>query len=105
MKYTSHANVRPAVPVDSAGNIRCVDSHAADGSGAQTLPTLPAQKFSRYFLLALVLVVGVAFLYMIKLFLVPVILAAVFAGLFYPLYNWLLKMTRGRKGLSALLCC
>ena len=105
MNYASNTNVRPAAPVDQAGNIRGVESHVANGSAAQTLPTLPAEKFSRYFLLALVLAVGVAFLYMIKLFLVPVILAAVFAGLFYSLYRWLLKMTRSRRGLSALLCC
>ena len=42
---------------------------------------------------------------MTKLFLVPVVLAATFAGLFYPLYTKLVHWTRGREGLSALTSC
>lgn len=63
------------------------------------------QKISAYFLLALLLGTGVVLFEMVKLFLVPVVLAATFAGLFYPLYRKLLKWTRGRGGLSALACC
>ncbi len=63
------------------------------------------QKISAYFLLALLLGTGVVLFEMVKLFLVPVVLAATFAGLFYPLYRKLLQWTRGRDGLSALACC
>ena len=49
--------------------------------------------------------VGAVFFNMIKAFLVPIILAAVFASLFYPFYEWLLRVTRGRRGMSALICC
>ncbi len=69
------------------------------------LQRLRADKFARYFLLFIVLAAAVLFFIMIKAFLVPVILAAVFAGLFFPFYSWLLKKTRGRKALSAFVCC
>jgi hypothetical protein len=62
-------------------------------------------RFARYSLLIIVLVATVVFLNMIKDFLVPVILAAVIAGLFFPFYAWLLKRTRGRKSLSSFVCC
>lgn len=68
-------------------------------------PPQGGDRFARYSLLVLVLAAGVVFLIMIKAFLVPVILAAVTAGLFFPLYSWLLKSTRGRRSLSALVCC
>lgn len=42
---------------------------------------------------------------MIRAFLVPVILAAVIVGLCHPGYAWLLEQTRGRRSLSAFLCC
>ena len=70
-----------------------------------TRPPSTPEKFGRYSLLALVAIVGAAFFYMVKLFIVPVLLAAVFAGLFYPVYERLLKMTCGRKALSALVSC
>lgn len=64
-----------------------------------------ADKFARYALLAIVLAAGAVFFNMIKPFLVPVILAAVTVGLFSPLYGWLLRITRGRRSLSAFVCC
>ena len=73
--------------------------------GAQALQTQKTRNFGRSFLIILVLAIGVAFFYMVKMFFVPVILAAVFAGLFYSLYERLLRLTHGRKAISALLCC
>ena len=64
-----------------------------------------SQKTRGYFLLALLLGTGVVLFEMTKLFLVPVVLAATFAGLFYPLYTKLVHWTRGREGLSALTSC
>jgi predicted PurR-regulated permease PerM len=61
--------------------------------------------FHRYFLLLLLAGVAVVIFDMVKVFLVPVMLAAVFAGIFYPLYRWLLARTRQRENLSALVCC
>ncbi len=68
-------------------------------------PHFEAEKLSRYFLLAVLIGIGVIFFNMVKTFLVPVMLAAVFAGIFYPLYNRLLKVFRQKKGLSAFVCC
>jgi predicted PurR-regulated permease PerM len=65
----------------------------------------PAEKLSRYFLLAVLIGIGAVFFNMVKIFLVPVMLAAVFAGIFYPLYQRLLKVFRGKKGLSSFVCC
>jgi predicted PurR-regulated permease PerM len=62
-------------------------------------------KIARYALLLIVLAATAAFFNMIKAFLVPMILAAVFAGLFFPFNSWLLKRARGRKALSAFICC
>ncbi len=64
-----------------------------------------AEKFSRYFLLVVLIAIGVVFFNMIKVFVVPVMLAAVFSGIFYPLYRRLLKITRQRRGISAAVCC
>ena len=63
------------------------------------------QKLSRYFFIALLLGVAAVFFYMVRVFFIPVLLAAVFATLFYPLYERLLKAFRGRRGLAAIACC
>src|SRR5262245_25008936 len=64
-----------------------------------------AERFARYFLLILVICTGIAFFNMVRIFVVPVILAAVFAGMFYPMFNWFLRLTRGRRAVSALVSC
>jgi predicted PurR-regulated permease PerM len=69
------------------------------------LRRLKTEKFSQYFLLSLLLGSGIVFFIMVKIFIIPIILAAVFVTLFYPLYEWLLKILRNRKSLSSLLCC
>ncbi|NLG17875.1 MAG: AI-2E family transporter [Fibrobacter sp.] len=63
------------------------------------------ERFSRYILLALLAVSALAFFPVISVFLAPIILATAFTVLFYPLYSKVLKLTRGRKTLSSLLCC
>jgi len=64
-----------------------------------------SETFSRYFLLIILIGVTFVFLNMISVFLVPMLLAAVFTTLFYPLYEGLLKLFRNRRGLSSLVCC
>jgi predicted PurR-regulated permease PerM len=81
-----------------------LESSSATEPAPSAQPT-PAEKLSRYFLLLLLVGTGVVFFNMVKIFLVPVILAAVFAGIFYPLYKWLLKAFRQKRGLSAFACC
>jgi len=70
-----------------------------------TLQRLRAEKFARYSLLFIVVVTGIVFFNMVKVFFVPVILAAVFAGLFHPFYESLLKLAQGRRAISAFVCC
>ncbi|MFL6262570.1 MAG: AI-2E family transporter [Thermoanaerobaculia bacterium] len=63
------------------------------------------KKLSRYFFIALLLGTAVVFFRMVRIFFVPVLLAAVFATLFYPMYLWFLRVFRGRKTLAAFFCC
>lgn len=72
---------------------------------SQQLRRLKAKRFGRYFFLVLLIAITAAFFYMVRSFLVPVLLAAVFTALFYPLYERLLKVTKQNAGLSAFACC
>lgn len=67
--------------------------------------TLKARRLGRYFFVFLFITSAAAFVYMVRSFLIPVLLAAVFTALFYPMYDWLLKITKQRAGLSAFTCC
>jgi predicted PurR-regulated permease PerM len=71
----------------------------------QKLYRIKAEKMSRYFLLVVLVGITVIFFNMIKIFFVPVVLAAVFVGLFQPLYRWMLKLFHQRKSLSSFVCC
>jgi predicted PurR-regulated permease PerM len=62
-----------------------------------------AGRFSEYFLLILLVIAFVAFLRVIHIFLLLIVVAAVFATLFYPLYRWLQRRIH-RPGWSALAC-
>lgn len=53
------------------------------------------------FLLLLVTAISVAFVAMIRGFLVTILLAAIFAGLSHPVYQWLLARLGGRRALAA----
>jgi len=69
----------------------------------------PAQTRSpsvgRYFLVALLIILAVIFFTMVQYFILPIVLAAVFAGLFYPLYKKLLKPFRGNRSVTSLVTC
>jgi predicted PurR-regulated permease PerM len=67
--------------------------------------TVRRERMARYFLLIVLVITAVFFVNMIKFFLLPVFLAVVFTGLFYPFYRLILKATRNRKSISAFLCC
>jgi predicted PurR-regulated permease PerM len=62
-------------------------------------------RFGGGFLLALVLVTAVLFFWMVRMFFVPVLLAAVFATLFHPLYRGLLRASRGYRAVASLIAC
>ena len=58
-------------------------------------------RFRRAFVLFLVIGITAAFLWMIWPFLMTIVLAAIMAGLFRPLYRWLLRRTGDRGWLAA----
>jgi predicted PurR-regulated permease PerM len=63
------------------------------------------KRLSRYFFVALMLGTTFLFFYMVRAFLVPVLLAAVFCTLFFPFFERLLSLFRGRRALAAVVCC
>lgn len=66
-----------------------------------TEPTLPIERFRRTFLLGLVGLITAAFVWMIRPFLTPLLLAAILTGLSYPLQQQMARFTRGRTALAA----
>jgi predicted PurR-regulated permease PerM len=61
------------------------------------------EKAYRAFVLLLVVVVSAAFLYMIRGFLVTVLMAAIFSGLSYPLFTRVLPLVRGSRSAASIL--
>jgi predicted PurR-regulated permease PerM len=59
-------------------------------------------RLRQAFLILLVAAISAAFVAMIRSFLLTIVLAAIFAGLSYPLYQWVLLRFAGRKALAAL---
>ena len=57
-------------------------------------------RFRQAFLLLLVTAISAAFVAMIRAFLLTILLAAIFTGLSYPVYRWVLGRLRGRKALA-----
>jgi predicted PurR-regulated permease PerM len=63
------------------------------------------KTLSRYFFIAILIGATFTFFYMVRMFLVPVLLAAVFTTLFYPMFEWFLRAFRGRRTIAAFVCC
>ncbi len=63
------------------------------------------KTLSRYFFIAILIGAAFTFFYMVRMFLVPVLLAAVFTTLFYPMYEWFLRAFRGKRTVAAFVCC
>lgn len=66
-------------------------------------PIQNGERFRRAFVLLLVVGVTAAFLWMVWSFLMTIVLAAILAGLFHPVYRGLLPIVRGRGWASALI--
>ena len=64
-------------------------------------PSSGALRFRQAFLLLLVAGISLLFVLVIRRFLLAVLLAAVFAGIAYPFYRWMLRRVRGRRALAA----
>ena len=63
------------------------------------------KTLSRYFFIALLIGTTVIFFRMMQVFFVPVLLDAVFVTLFYPMYEALVRLFRGRRTLASFACC
>ena len=63
------------------------------------------KNLSRYFFIAVLIGTTLVFFRMVQAFLIPILLAAVFATLFYPLYEAFLRVFRKRKNLAAFFTC
>ncbi len=59
-------------------------------------------RLRKVFLLLLVAVITITFVAMIRDFLLTILLAAIFAALSYPIYQWLLRSFRDRSALAAI---
>jgi len=56
-----------------------------------------------YFILILI-VVAVAFFAMLRPFLVAILMAAILAGFFYPVYNWIRRRIWNQPAFSSVIC-
>ncbi|MCX6795365.1 MAG: AI-2E family transporter [Candidatus Falkowbacteria bacterium] len=63
------------------------------------------KNFAKPFLISLVLVVLIACYFVFRPFLIEIVVAAIFATVFYRPYEKLTKFFKGRKNLAALLMC
>jgi predicted PurR-regulated permease PerM len=63
------------------------------------------KTLSRYFFIAILIGATATFLYMVRMFVVPILLAAVFTTLFYPMFEWFMRKFRGRRTIAAFVCC
>ncbi len=79
------------------------NDHQEDDSRGQMPPH--GTVFGRRFLILLVIILLISFLYVVKTFIIPVLIAGVFAGLFYPLYKWFLKVFKNKKQLASIIAC
>jgi predicted PurR-regulated permease PerM len=59
-------------------------------------------RFRQAFLLLLVATISAAFVAMIRAFVLTILLAAIFTGLSYPVYRWVLRYARGHDALAAI---
>ena len=67
--------------------------------------TLKNEKIRKIILLIILLISFAAFLPIMSLFYIPLLLAATFTALFYPLYRYFLVIFKGQKPLSSFACC
>jgi predicted PurR-regulated permease PerM len=67
-----------------------------------TSGTVTETHFRQAFLVLLVVAISAAFVAMIRAFLLTILLAAIFSGLSYPAYRWLLERFRGREAPAAI---
>lgn len=62
-------------------------------------------KINQIAILILLLLLSAAMIPIMKLFFVPVILASTFVTLFYPYYQFLLSVFKGKRPIASFVCC
>jgi predicted PurR-regulated permease PerM len=67
--------------------------------------TADQQKLSHYTVVGLMLLGLVAFVPLVSFFFSPLVLAATFAALFYPIYHWLFKRLWHNGPFASIICC
>lgn len=85
------------VPTDN----RSTEQATSQASGQQG----KWQKHNWYFLVGTLVLLTILFFNIVKIFVVPIVVAIVFVSLFYSFYEWVLKKLNNRSGISALFCC
>ncbi len=63
--------------------------------------TRRSEQFQKTFLLLLALGISLIFFFVVKSFLMAMLLAAILSGMAQPLFNLLVRLSRGRKGLAS----
>ncbi len=81
------------------------DGSPAGPTRGQAAAEKSAIRFGQRWLVLLLVVMLLLFLTMTRIFFVPVVVAAVFTTLTYPLQEWMVRLVRGRQGFAALLSC
>ncbi len=66
---------------------------------------MKSDKIAQSFLIGLLLILTVVFFSMVQIFILPIILAAVFSGLFYPIFRKFLRLFKNRRSVASLFTC
>jgi predicted PurR-regulated permease PerM len=97
------ASENPAkIDVSLSSESQTVREKASDDPQQQILmSTDNKRRINQYAILAMLLLVTVAFIPVVQMFFVPVLVASSFTALFYPVYLWFLKVFRKNKATAA----
>lgn len=94
---------------DGADNRQSVGSETTQVQLPQTpqpqRPSRQNMRINRYTILGMLILVTIGIYPIIKIFIIPMILAATFSTLFFPLYRTFLKLFRNNRPLSSFVCC
>jgi predicted PurR-regulated permease PerM len=97
---TNESTLKPQTPTLSEP--QCISVKTSDDLQPQSLmSTDNKRRINQYAILAMLLLVTVAFIPVVKMFFVPVLVASSFTALFFPVYLWFLKVFRKNKAIAA----
>jgi predicted PurR-regulated permease PerM len=96
-----------ARPRDADGQDAPVNNgtDAVQGSASDRRHDSHGRQLGRNAVAVTIIAIAAIFLYTIRIFFVPIILAATFTVLFYPLYGWMRRLLGGNRVLSSVCCC